>query len=87
MYLVIETFWRYVDRNGKIWAELNRNSYYVYIIHVIVIGLIALLLLNTNLPSLVKYLTLTVTAYIASNLIVSVARRAAAAAKPDRAAR
>jgi fucose 4-O-acetylase-like acetyltransferase len=77
MYLAIETFWRYVDRTGKLWNELNRNSYYVYIIHVIVIGVIALLLLNTAMPSLLKYLTLTVTAYVASNLIVSLVRRAA----------
>lgn len=77
MYLAIQTFWRYVDRTGRLWTELNRNSYYVYIIHVIVIGVIALLLLNTAIPSLLKYLTVTVTAYVASNLIVSLVRRAA----------
>jgi fucose 4-O-acetylase-like acetyltransferase len=77
LYLVIETFWRYVDKTGKIWNELNRNSFYVYIIHVIVIGVIALLLLNTAMPSLLKYLTLTVAAYVTSNLIVSLVRRAA----------
>jgi fucose 4-O-acetylase-like acetyltransferase len=79
MYLVIETFRRYLDRTGRIWQELNRNSFYVYIIHVIVIGVIALVLLNTALPSVVKYLALVVTAYVASNLIVSLVRRAAAA--------
>jgi fucose 4-O-acetylase-like acetyltransferase len=77
MYLSIETFWRYLDRSGKIWRELNRNSFYVYLIHVIVIGVIALLLLNFDLPSLVKYVTLTVTAYAVSNLIVSLVRRLA----------
>jgi fucose 4-O-acetylase-like acetyltransferase len=77
LYLAIETFWRYVDKTGKIWNELNRNSFYVYIIHVIVIGVIALLLLNTAMPSLLKYLTLTVAAYVTSNLIVSLVRRAA----------
>jgi hypothetical protein len=71
MYLVIETFWRYLDRTGRIWQELNRNSFYVYIIHVIVIGVIALILLNTALPSMVKYVTLVVATYVASNLIVS----------------
>ncbi len=81
MYLVIETFWRYLDRTGRIWKELNRNSFYVYIIHVIVIGVIALLLLNTALPSTLKYLMLAVTAYVASNLIVSLVRRAVAGIK------
>jgi fucose 4-O-acetylase-like acetyltransferase len=74
MYLVIETFWRYLGRTGRIRQELNRNSFYVYLIHVIVIGVTALLLLNTGLPSLVKYVTLVVTAYVASNLIVSLVR-------------
>jgi len=78
VYLSVQSFWRYVDRTGKIWNELNRNSYYVYIIHVIVLGVIALLLLNTSMPSLLKYLTLAASTFIASNLIVSLVRRAAA---------
>jgi len=70
LYLLIETFWRYFDKPGKIWNELNQNSYYVYIIHVIVMGGIALLLLNSAMPSLLKYLILTVSTYVASNLII-----------------
>jgi peptidoglycan/LPS O-acetylase OafA/YrhL len=77
MYLSIETFWRYVDRTGRLWKELNRNSYYVYIVHVIVIGVIALLMLNTSIPSLLKYVILTVSAFVVSNLIVSLVRWAA----------
>ena len=56
MYVMVETFWRYFDKTGRIWSELNRNSYGVYIIHVIVIGVIALPLLNSAMPSLLKYL-------------------------------
>ena len=78
MYVVIGTFWRYLDRTGRVRSELNQNSFYVYIIHVVVIGVIALLLRNTALPSVLKYLTLVVTAYVLSNLIVSLARRAGA---------
>ena len=77
VYLSVQSFWRYVDRTGQIWNELNRNSYYVYIIHVIVLGVIALLLLNVAMPSLLKYLTLTVATFVACNLIVSLFRRAA----------
>ena len=81
MYALIETFWRYFDRTGRTWNELNKNSYGVYIIHVIVLGVIALLLLNLAMPSLLKYLTLAVTTYAASNLIVSLYRRAATRVK------
>ncbi len=76
LYLLVQTFWRYFDKPGRIWNELNQNSYGVYIIHVIVIGVIALLLLNTAIPSILKYLILTVSTIVASNLIVSLYRRA-----------
>jgi fucose 4-O-acetylase-like acetyltransferase len=76
IYLMVETFWRYVDRTGRIWNELNKNSYGVYIIHMIVLGVIALPLVNFAMPSLLKYLTLTVLTFLVSNLIISLYRRA-----------
>jgi fucose 4-O-acetylase-like acetyltransferase len=81
LYLLVQTFWRYVDKPGKIWDELNRNSYGVYIIHVIVIGVIALPLLNSAMPSFLKYITLTVLAYLASNLIASLYQRTVTSTK------
>ena len=75
MYLFIETFRRYFDISGKLWRELNQNSYYVYIIHTIVLGACALLLLNIAMPSLVKYVVLTLATFVSSNLMVSVYRR------------
>jgi len=81
LYLLVQTFWRHVDKTGPIWKELNRNSYGVYIIHVIVIGVIALPLLNLSIPSLLKYLILTASAYLTSNLIVSLYRRAVTSIK------
>ncbi len=71
LYLMIATFQRYVDRTGWLWSELNRNSYGVYIIHVIMIGVFGTLLLNLNVPALVKYPVLFVATYAASNLLVS----------------
>ncbi len=44
MYVMIESFWRYLDKTGRLWSELSRNSYGVYIIHVIVIGIFGTLL-------------------------------------------
>jgi hypothetical protein len=70
-YLMVESFWRYVDRTGRMWSELNRNSYGIYIIHVIVIGVFGTLLLKLNLPALAKYPMLIVLTYVGSNLIVS----------------
>jgi peptidoglycan/LPS O-acetylase OafA/YrhL len=76
VYLMVQSFWRYLDRTGPVWDELNRNSYGVYIIHVIVIGGIGLVLLSVTLPAMLKWLILTVSAYVACNLIVSLYRRA-----------
>jgi len=70
LYLMINTFRYYLNRQGKISKELNKNSYNVYIIHVIVMAGIALIMLDTTIPSLLKYLILTVSTYAASNLIV-----------------
>jgi hypothetical protein len=76
VYLLVVSFWLYVDKPGRLWSELNKNSYPVYIIHVIVLGGIALLLLNLGLPGWLKYLVLAVSTILASNLIVSLYRRA-----------
>ena len=75
LYVVITTFRNYLNKQGTISNELNKNSYNVYIIHVIVIGSIALTMLNTAIPSLLKYLILTVSSYVASNVIVSFYRK------------
>ena len=70
-YLMVESFWRYLDRTGPLWRELNRNAYGVYIIHVIVIGVFGTLLLSASLPAVVKYLLLVVLTMTVSNLLVS----------------
>lgn len=75
VYVMIESFRLYANKPGRIWSELNRNSYGVYIIHVIVIGVFGTLLLNTQLPALAKYPILFVLVYVISNLIVSSYRR------------
>ena len=75
VYVTIETFRRYLYKQGKLRNELNKNSYYVYIIHVIVMGGFALLMLNTAIPSLLKFLLLIVSTFSVSNLIISCYRR------------
>ena len=84
MVVMIESFWRYFDKTGRIWAELNRNSYGVYIIHVALIGIFGTLLLHTNLPALAKYPLLLVSTYVGSNLLVSAYRSLIRSLKPRR---
>jgi len=75
LYMMITTFRKYLNKQGKIRKELNRNSYNVYIIHVIVMGGIALTMRNAAIPSILKPLILTVSTYAVSNLIVSFCRK------------
>jgi peptidoglycan/LPS O-acetylase OafA/YrhL len=75
LYVMITTFRKYLNKQGAIIMELNKNSYGVYIIHVIVMGSIALTMLDTAVPSLLKYFILTVLTFIVSNLIVSFYRK------------
>jgi fucose 4-O-acetylase-like acetyltransferase len=70
LYIMINTFRYYLNKQGKIIKELNNNSYNVYIIHVIVIGGIALTMLNTTIPSVLKFIILTVSSYTACNLLI-----------------
>ena len=71
MYLLINTFRYYLDKQGHIGRVLNRNSYHVYIVHVVFMGGIALTILDTTIPSLLKYLIVTVSTYTVSNLLIS----------------
>ncbi|WP_455369797.1 acyltransferase family protein [[Eubacterium] cellulosolvens] len=74
LYVMINTFRYYLNKQGRIGKELNKNSYYVYIIHVIVLAVIALIMLNVAIPSLLKYLVLTISTFVTSNLIISLVR-------------
>jgi hypothetical protein len=83
-YLMIESFRFYLNRTSPTWRALSRNSYGVYIIHVIVIGVFGTLLLNTGWPALVKYPLLVVSAYLVSNLLVSLYRQGRKMINPRR---
>lgn len=71
MYLVINTFRYYFNRPGKMMNRLNSYSYGVYVIHFIVMGGIALMILGTTIPALAKYAVLLVSTFITSNVVVS----------------
>jgi peptidoglycan/LPS O-acetylase OafA/YrhL len=69
LYLTVATFRRWFNVQGRLGASLARGSYAVYILHVPILGVIALLLLGTGVPSLVKYGILAASTYVVSNLI------------------
>lgn len=70
LYILIHIFRFRFNKGYRIMNELNKNSYSVYIIHVVVIGAIALILLSTPIPALLKYLILTILTFVVSNFIV-----------------
>ncbi|MCK4701307.1 MAG: ankyrin repeat domain-containing protein, partial [Bacteroidales bacterium] len=70
LQILIHTFRFYFNKTSKLLNQLSKNSYYVYIIHVIFIGVIALILINISIPAIVKYLILAIFTYIFSNFIV-----------------
>lgn len=75
LYILLYTFKTRFHTSGKIMTQLNSNSYNVYIIHMIVLGIIALALVNISLPTGIKYLLLAVLTFVVSNVIVFVYRR------------
>jgi peptidoglycan/LPS O-acetylase OafA/YrhL len=68
LLLVGGRFWW--NRQGRLGKALSESSYGVYIIHLVVVGGIALLLLDTGIPSLWKAVILTVSAYAVSSALV-----------------
>ena len=80
LYLTINTFRYFLNRQGTLSRELSRSSYPVYIIHTVVLGGIALVLLSVGIPSILKHALLAVLTYSASSLLVYVYRRASSPA-------
>jgi len=70
LYCAVTTFKYFFNRQGRLGRELGKLSYNVYIIHIMVMAPIALALLKTDIPAILKYPILALTTYAASNLIV-----------------
>jgi len=69
LYCAVTTFKYYLNRQGRLGRVLSELSYSVYIIHIVVMGPIAWVLLKTDLPALVKYPFLALATWVASSLI------------------
>lgn len=75
LYIFIHAFRFSFNKEYSIMRELNLNSYEVYIIHMIVMGVFALILVYIPIPAFVKYLILTILTFIISNILISVYKR------------
>jgi len=71
LYVFMHSFRFSFNKSNALMRELNKNSYAVYIIHLPVVGLAALILLSVSLPAMVKFLIVSVTAFAVSNLLVT----------------
>ncbi len=77
VYSMISLFRRFFNNSNRLTDEMNRNSYGVYIIHVVVMGVIATLLVLVQMPVLLKFgLTVLVT-FVIGNLCVAMYKRTA----------
>ncbi len=75
LYILIHGFRFSFNKSNPLMSHLNKYSYSVYIIHVVVMGIIAVVLLNLAIPALVKFLILIIMTFIVSNLLVGTFRR------------
>ena len=75
LQIFLYSFHRTLDRPIRIMEVLNPNSYYVYLIHMIILGLIAVLLLPVGIPAVFKYLLLTVLTFFISHGLVYAVRK------------
>ncbi len=70
LYVFLYGFRFSLNKTGVLMSELNRNSYSVYIIHLIVLGVLALTMIDLPVPSFIKFLMLTFLTFTISNLLV-----------------
>jgi len=70
LYIWIDLFRYKFNKTNVLLAEMSRNSYYVYIIHLIVIGFIAWGFLPIELNPFLKFIILSFSSFIVSHIIV-----------------
>jgi len=71
LYVLIHVLRFKFNKTNHIMKQLNKNSYSVYIIHVIVLGVFALVMTRIQIPAFAKYLVLTLLTFVVSNVLVS----------------
>ena len=70
LHIIIDAFRFKLNKSNALMSMVNKSSYYVYIIHMVLIGGIALILLDLAIPTFIKFIMLTLLSFTISNLIV-----------------
>ncbi|MCB0805329.1 MAG: acyltransferase family protein [Bacteroidales bacterium] len=70
LYILLYVFRHKMNRTSILLNRLNQSSYYVYVIHMIVLGAVALFLSRFFMHGMIKYIILVLTTYLLSNALV-----------------
>ncbi len=70
LYVFIHVFRFHFNKTTSMMENLNKSSYSVYIIHMLVLSIIALALVPLEIPAFLKFVILTLCTYSISNAIV-----------------
>ncbi len=75
LYILIHVFRFNLNKSNWVSRQLSNNSYNVYIIHMVVLGGVALALVDLSMPVFIKYLLLTLLTFAVSNALVGAYRQ------------
>lgn len=70
LYVLVHVFRFNLNKTNAVLSELSRNSYSVYIVHTIVLGVIALTLVGLHIPTMVRFIVLSILTFTLSNMII-----------------
>ena len=70
LQIFIHAFRFNLNKTNHILSELSKNSYSVYIIHMVVLGVVALAMINLPVHGGVKYVLLSAFTFLLSNMII-----------------
>ena len=71
LHVLVYSVKKSLNKTTPFLSELSRNSYSVYIVHVVVLGVIALAMMNIQLPGMLKFLILSILTFAVSNMMIS----------------
>jgi surface polysaccharide O-acyltransferase-like enzyme len=70
LQIFVHAFRFNLNKTNNILSELSKNSYAVYIIHMIVLGVVALAMTHLSVHGGVKYVLLSASTFLLSNMII-----------------
>ncbi len=70
LHVLTYAFRKSLNKTNALLNELSKNSYSVYIIHVIVMGVIAVTLLDFQAPAFLKFVILSILTFVLSNMMI-----------------